>query len=88
VLLRQVFSLGRPRKVASLYILEATRVHSLPSSVCWRHGANRNRHDESTVFGLEFDMTTATQTHNMRAVVELPIEEDNVSFTVVRMGST
>jgi len=30
--------------------------------VCWRHGAYRNRHDESTAFGSEFEKTTATQT--------------------------
>jgi len=30
--------------------------------VCWRHGAYRSTHDESTAFGSEFDMTTATQT--------------------------
>ena len=30
--------------------------------VCWRHGANRNTQDESTAFGSEFEMTTATQT--------------------------
>jgi len=36
--------------------------------VCWRHGANRNTHDESTAFGSEFEMTTATQTlPNQRA---------------------
>ena len=31
--------------------------------VCWRHGANRNPHDESTVFtlhGSKYDETTVT----------------------------
>ena len=30
--------------------------------VCKRHGAHRNIQDESTAFGSEFEMTTATQT--------------------------
>jgi hypothetical protein len=30
--------------------------------VCKRHGAYRNTHDESTVFGSEYEKTTATQT--------------------------
>ena len=41
--------------------------------VCWRHGANRNAHDQSTAFGSEYDETTTTQTlpnqHASRATV-------------------
>ena len=38
---------------------------SLRRGVCWRHGAYRNNHEESTAvtscFGSEFDKTTATR---------------------------
>ena len=40
----------------------------MKGGVCKRHGAHRNTNDESTAFGSEFEMTTATQSQpNERA---------------------
>eukprot|EP00985_Skeletonema_marinoi_P015720 scaffold8193_cov191-Skeletonema_marinoi.AAC.1 len=44
--------------------------------VCWRHGANRITHDESTAFGSEFEKTTETQTPPNQLLLELPQEKD------------
>ena len=35
--------------------------HAQKGGVCWRHGAYRNTNDESTAFGSEFELNTATQ---------------------------
>ena len=32
--------------------------------LCWRHGPYRKTHDESTAFGSELELTTATQSHH------------------------
>ena len=56
---------GAKRKLCSI---EGCTNHVKRGGVCWRHGANRNTHDESTAFGSEFDMTTASKTlPNQRA---------------------
>ena len=51
--------------------------------VCWRHGANRNTHNVYTAFGSEFEMTTATQTHPISALLEFPQEKDGKEVAVL-----
>jgi hypothetical protein len=50
----------------------------IKGGVCWRHGANRNSHDESTAFishfGSEFDKTTLTRSNQRTAQVSVPEE--------------
>ena len=50
--------------------------NALRGGVCWRHGASyRNTHDESTAFGSEFEMTTATQTLPNQSVSRVAVRE-------------
>ena len=43
--------------------------------VCWRHGASRNTHETSTVFGSEFEITTATKTLPNQTVSRVAVRE-------------
>ena len=48
--------------------------------VCWRHGANRNPHDESTVFtlhGSKYDETTVTLPNQRTAAASTNNQEQS-----------